>query len=78
MDQKLNDEHQKKLKDFLNKELSTKDTLSKEIKSLEENQRNLNDTRNDLFKQLNEKEKVIDTKTDEKNLLKSKLNIKQT
>lgn len=67
VEQKLNEENQVKLKDFLQRELEKKDKLSKEIKKLEEKTRTLNDTRNELFKQLNEKEKIIEGKIEEKN-----------
>lgn len=69
--QKLNEENQVKLKEFLQKELEKKDSLNQEITKLEERTSKLNETRNDLFRQLNEMEKTIEAKINEKNELKA-------
>ena len=59
------------MKEFLQKELEKKDSLNQEITKLEERTSKLNETRNDLFRQLNEMEKTIEAKINEKNELKA-------
>lgn len=48
------------------------------MKKLEERTQTLNQTRNDLFKQLNAMEKMIEDKLIERDELRTKVQIKQT
>ena len=75
---RLNEENSQRLKDFLQRELEKKTTLDKEVKDLEERTLKLNQTRNELFKQLNGMEKVIEEKQEELNDLRGKVLVKQT
>ena len=52
-EQKKNQENQAKLQDFLQREVEKKNKLDAEVKKLEDRTLALNQTRNDLFKQLN-------------------------
>lgn len=59
---RLNEENSQRLKDFLQRELEKKSALDKDVKELEDRTLKLNQTRNELFKQLNGMEKVIEEK----------------
>ena len=61
-EQKKNQENQAKLQDFLQREVEKKNKLDAEVKKLEDRTLALNQTRNDLFKQLNGMEKTIEEK----------------
>ena len=52
-----NQANEQKFQEFLDKELEKKVKLEDEIKKLEERTQTLNDTRNDLFRQLNDMDK---------------------
>lgn len=75
---RLNEENSQRLKDFLQRELEKKTALDKDVKTLEETTLKLNQTRNELFKQLNGMEKVIEEKQEELNDLRGKVLVKQT
>lgn len=62
----------------MQRELDKKTKLDKEVKVLEERTLQLNQTRNDLFKQLNGMEKIIEDKQEELNELRAKVLVKQT
>ena len=70
-EQKANEINQKKLGDFLHKEVEKKNKLDIDVKKLEDRTLALNQTRNDLFKQLNGMEKIIDDKQEERNQLRA-------
>jgi len=75
-EQKLNEENKKKLDEFLKKECEKKNKLDSEVKKLEDRTLSLNQTRNDLFKQLNGMEKIIEDKIEERNELRAKVLVK--
>ncbi len=75
---RLNEENSQRLKDFLQRELEKKSALDKDVKELEDRTLKLNQTRNELFKQLNGMEKVIEEKEEELNDLRGKVLVKQT
>jgi chromosome segregation ATPase len=58
--------------------LEKKHKLDAEIKKLEEQTVELNQIRNDLFKQLSGMEKIIEDKVEERNELRAKVLVKQT
>ena len=58
--------------------MEKKHKLDAEIKKLEEQTVELNQIRNDLFKQLSGMEKIIEDKVEERNELRAKVLVKQT
>lgn len=73
-----NEKIEAKLKEFLKKELEKKANLEEEVKTLEDRTTNLSMTRTELFKQLTALERLLDTKKEDRNDLRSKVLVKQT
>ena len=62
----------------MKKELEKKANLDGEVKTLEDRTTNLSMTRTELFKQLTALERLLDTKKEDRNDLRSKVLVKQT
>ena len=62
----------------MKKELEKKANLDEEVKTLEDRTTNLSMTRTELFKQLTALERLLDTKKEDRNDLRSKVLVKQT
>ena len=62
----------------MKKELEKKANRDEEVKTLEDRTTNLSMTRTELFKQLTALERLLDTKKEDRNDLRSKVLVKQT